>query len=101
LPSGSLYLRSSSPNWRTTSPRFGAGPSRQILNAACAFSTTASYSSLPVLLTLPMKAPSTGECDCRYLPEFDDCCPVLVPGLCFLSPSFFKKSVFILLILLV
>ncbi len=42
LPSGSLWRRSSSPSWRITSPRFGAGQSRQAAKASTVAWATAS-----------------------------------------------------------
>src|SRR5688500_9735396 len=61
LPSASLLRRKASPYCRTISPRLGAGINLHVSNVFEAVRMTFSYSFGVVVLTAPIRLPSTGD----------------------------------------
>ena len=68
-PSASFEARNSSPSRRTSSPRLGAGTSRQARKAFCARSMIPGMSAAGVSRTRAISAPSIGERTDREPPE--------------------------------
>ena len=62
MPSSDLCARKALPSSRSTSPRLGAGRSRQLRKALWARPTISSYSPSDTSLTLASLEPSTGVC---------------------------------------
>jgi len=74
-----LYLRNFSPYCRTISPLLGAGINLHVLKADVAISITFSYSSFVVVVTQPIRLPSTGENESIFFPLPKERDPTEVP----------------------
>src|SRR5258706_305065 len=92
FPSGSFHLRSSSPIWRTISPRRGADTARQPSTAFAHAATVASYSARVACGTEPSFAPVAGSNESSVLPPPPRTSPQITPGAGSATPSCFRTS---------